>query len=71
MPSADNFCKQLDLDQTRQNVGSDQAANCLKLVVFLKEFFNKGDFEKNQQMTKSMQNYPMVQIMTARVETLS
>ena len=25
---------------------------------FLKEYFEKDDFEKNQQMTKSMKNFP-------------
>ena len=28
-------------------------------MVLLKEFFEKVDFEKNQQMTKSMENYPV------------
>ena len=28
------------------------------LMVFLKEFFEKDDFEKNQQMTKHIKNYP-------------
>ena len=27
-------------------------------MVFLKEFFKKFDFEKNQQTTKSMKNFP-------------
>ena len=27
-------------------------------MVFLKEFFEKVDFEKNQQMTKNMKNFP-------------
>ena len=27
-------------------------------MVFLKEFFEKVDFEKNQETTKSMKNYP-------------
>ena len=30
------------------------------LIIFLKDFLEKGDFEKDQQMTKkSMQNYPV------------
>ena len=28
-------------------------------MVFVKFFFQKVDFEKNQQMTKSMKNYPV------------
>ena len=28
-------------------------------MVFLKEFFQKVDFEKNQQTTKNMKNYPV------------
>ena len=28
------------------------------LMVSLKEFFEKDDFEKNQQMVKRMKNYP-------------
>ena len=28
-------------------------------MVFLKEFFEKVDLEKNQHMTKIMQNYPV------------
>ena len=32
--------------------GCDLDPNCLTLIVFLKEYFEKVDFEKNQQMTK-------------------
>ena len=32
--------------------------NCFILMVFLKDFFEKFDFENNQKTTKSMQNYP-------------
>ena len=42
----------LDPVQTRQNVGPDLDPNCLTLMVFLKEFFKKVDYEKNQQTTK-------------------
>ena len=59
LSSADNFCEQLDPDQDRQNVGPDLDPNCFDtLMVFLKEYFEKVDFEKNQQTTKNMQNYP-------------
>ena len=30
----------------------------ISLMVFLKEFFEKVDFEKNRQTTKSMKNCP-------------
>ena len=40
-----------------QNVAPDLDPNYLTLMIFLKEFFEKVDFEKNQQTTKSMINY--------------
>ena len=46
------FSNSLYPDQARQNVGPDLDPNCLNLMVLPKEFFNKVDFEKNQQMTK-------------------
>ena len=53
------FANSLDPDQARQNVGPDLDPNCLTLMVFLKEFFEKDDFEKKyQQMSKHMKNYP-------------
>ena len=33
--------------------------NCLTLLVFLQEFFEKNDLEKNGSRQKSMQNYPV------------
>ena len=50
--SADNFCKQFGPDQARQIVRPALDPNCLTLMVFLKEFFDKVDFERNQQKTK-------------------
>ena len=47
MSSADSFCKQFG-----PRSGSEMFDI---LMVFLKEFFKKVDFEKNQQTTKSMQ----------------
>ena len=48
----------VDPDQARQNVGPDLDSNCLTLMVFRKEFFEKDDFEKNSADHKnSMQNY--------------
>ena len=43
------FENSLDPDQDRQNVGPDLDPNCLALLrVFLKEFFEKVNFEKSQ-----------------------
>ena len=36
----------------------DLDPNCLTLTVFLKEFFEKVDFEKNQQTTKEHEKLP-------------
>ena len=44
--SADNFANSLNPDQDQQNVGPDLGSNCLTLIVFLKELFQKGNFEK-------------------------
>ena len=52
------YANSLDPDQARRNVGPDLGPNCLTLMVLPKEFFEKVDFEKNQQIHKSMQNYP-------------
>ena len=41
------FTNRLAPDQARQNVGPDLDPNCLTLMVYLKEYF-----EKNQQTTK-------------------
>ena len=51
MTSADNLSKGLDPDQARQND---------TLMIFLKEFFEKVDFEKKSADNKKiMQNYPV------------
>ena len=42
------FANSLDPDQARQNIGPDLDLNCLTLMVFLKEFFEKFTL-KNQQ----------------------
>ena len=54
VPSANSqFANSLDPDQARQNVGPDLDANCLTLMVFLKDFFENVNFEEkeNQQTT--------------------
>ena len=40
------FANSLDPDQARQNIGPDLDLNCLTMMVFLKEFFEKVYFEK-------------------------
>ena len=45
----------LDLDQAQLNVGPDLDPNCL---IFLKELFEKFDFEKNQQTIKKHEKLP-------------
>ena len=48
-----NSANNLDPDQDRQNVDLDLIIlnpNCLTLIEYLKEFFEKVYFEKSQQM---------------------
>ena len=52
-----NFANSLDPYQARQNVRPDLDPICLCQMVFLKDFFEKVDFEKNQQMTKKHENF--------------
>ena len=52
------FANSLDQDQDRQNSGSDLDLTCLTLIVFLKEFFEKVAFEKNQQKKKKHTKLP-------------
>ena len=54
MSSADNICKQFDPNQVRHFVGPDLDPNCMALMLFLKEFFEKVGFEKNQQILKKL-----------------
>ena len=63
MSSADIFCKQF---RTRSGPTKRQAQSGSKLfdtlMVFLKEFFEKVDFEKKQQTTKKKrEKFPSVQ----------
>ena len=53
------FANTLDLDQDRQYVGPDLNPNHLRLIMFLKEFFEKSfNLEKNSaDKNKSMKNY--------------
>ena len=55
----------LDPDQARQIVGLDPGTKLFDtLIVFLKVYFEKANFEKNQQTTKNMQNYPACKELT-------
>ena len=56
------FANSLDPDQDRQNVGPDLDPNCLTLMEFPKEFFEKVDFEKIGRRQKGMQNYPFSKV---------
>ena len=60
MSSADTFCKHLDQDQARQNVGPDLGPNCLidTLIVLPKELFEKNNFKKSQQTIKNHEKLP-------------
>ena len=54
------FANSLDPDQDQQNIGDDLDPNHLTLMVFLKEFFEKLNFEKQSADDKtSMKNYPV------------
>ena len=49
----------LDTDQARQNVRPDLDPKSFKLIIFVREFFEKVDFEKkNQQTTKKGKFFP-------------
>ena len=51
------FAKSMDPDQDHLNVGSGSKVFDT-LMVFLKEFFEKVDFEKNQQKAKTLKKIP-------------
>ena len=55
-----DFANSLDPDQARRNVQSDLGPNCLTLMVFEKELFEKIDFEKNQKTTKKHAKLPSI-----------
>ena len=62
------FANSLDPDQARQNVGPDLDPNCLTLMVFLKDFFEKKSKKKKnlddkkkkkkKKKKRNMQSYP-------------
>ena len=51
-----DFANSLDPDYDRLNVHPDLDPNCLTRIVFLKEYFEKVDFEKSAD-DKSTKNY--------------
>ena len=44
------FAKRWDPDQGGQNIGGNLDPNCLTLIVFLKVFFEKAEFEKRRKI---------------------
>ena len=52
------FANSLNPDQALQHIEADMDPNCLTLMIFLNEFFEKVDFEKSQQMTKKHAKLP-------------
>ena len=64
VPSADSLCKQFGPKsgptKTKCRAWSGSKLFDL-LMVFLKEFCEKVDFEKNRQMTKKRENFPSMQ----------
>ena len=68
--SADNFCKQFG---PRSGSTKCLALSGSKLfdtlVVFLKEFFKKVDFEKYQQTTTKDEKFPTGQIVKFQIES--
>ena len=64
------FVNSLEPGQARYFVGPDLNLNCLTLLMhFLKEFFPKDDFEKNQQTTKEASKLPSMQRFKELVST--
>ena len=58
LPILITFANSLDQDQDQQNVGPDLVPNHLTLIVFLKVFLEKVNFEKQSaEDFKSMKNY--------------
>ena len=53
--SADIFCK------LQLNVCPVLDQDCVKLMVFQKDIFEKFDLERNQQMTKNHEKMPSIQ----------
>ena len=63
MSSVETFANSLDPDQARQNVGPDLDPKLFDtLMVFLKEFFKKVDFEKKSADDKNHAKLPRRQI---------
>ena len=57
------FANSLDPDLVQQNVGSDLNPNSLTLIVFLKELFEKVNFEKKSaEDNNSMKNNPACRV---------
>ena len=61
MSSADNLHDSLEPVQAGQNIGLDLYSNCLTPIVNPEFFFEKVNFEKNQQTTKKHAKLPSKQ----------
>ena len=64
MSSADNLCAQFGPRSGLHKVGPDLDSGSKLFdtsMIFLKEFFEKDDFEKNQQTTKKHAKLPRMQ----------
>ena len=59
--SADNLCKQFGSRSGPTECPSDLDADCLSLMLLLKEFFEKVDFENNLQTTNNPEKLPRMQ----------
>ena len=60
------YANSLEPDQAWQNVGPDLDPDCLTLMVFLKDFFERVDLEKNQLTTKTHTKLPRRQRVKSR-----
>ena len=55
------YANSLDPDQDRQNVGPDLDPNSLALIVYLKEFFEKLNFDKVSVQIQKHDFFPSMQ----------
>ena len=69
--SADNIFKQFGPRSGPKKVGPDLDPNCLTLMVFLKYFFEKVEFEKNNKQTADeYATFPSMQRVKSMIITI-
>ena len=56
-----SFANSLDPDQEQQYVGPDLDPNCLTQIVFMKEFYEKVNFEKKASRQLKHEKLPSMQ----------